>query len=119
MWGTRNALHQAVFAHEQLIREYLHAHDRLAADEGIASELLLSRVDGLHDVAFFVSDEFVVDGDGRVKIHRQLRRDRDQVRVFCSRNKFVFVQSQLHLLISMTTSRSLRPSTQPSTLSSA
>ena len=119
MWGTRNALHQAVFAHEQLIREYLHAHERLATDEGVASELLLRRVDGLHNVALFVSDQLIVDGDGRIEIHCQLCGYCDDVCRLCCRNKIFFVQSQLHLLISMTTSRSLRPSTQPSTLSSA
>ena len=72
-------LHQTVLVDDQLIGKDLHAHERLAADEGVASELLLRRVDGLHDVALFLADQFIVDGNRRIQIHRQLRGDGDEI----------------------------------------
>ena len=119
MRRSRDALHQTVLAHKELVCEYLYAHEWLTADEGVAAELLLRRIDGLHDVALFVPDQLIVDGDGRVEIHRQLGGDSDEVRMLCRSDKILFAQAQLHALISMTTSRSLRPSTQPRTFSSA
>ena len=96
MWCACNALHQAVLIDEQLVGKYLDAHEWISADEGVTSELLLCRINGFHDVAFFLSNELVVDGDGRIEIHRQFGGDGDKIRTLCSSNKGVFVQTQIH-----------------------
>ena len=114
-----DALHETVLVDEQFVCKYLHTHKRLASDERVTAELLLGRVDGLHNVALFVADELVVDRDGSIEIHRQLSGDCDQICSLCRRNKCFFRRRKLHPLISMTTSRSFRPRIQPRTLSSA
>ena len=96
MRRTRDALHQAVFVDEQLVGKDLHAHEWLTADEGVSPKLLLCRIDGLHDVALLFADQLIVDGDGGVEIHRQLRGDSDEICRFCRADKILFGVAQLH-----------------------
>ena len=77
------AFHQIVFADHQAILENLQANERLGADERIAPELLMRRVDGFEDEALRLTDELAKDGDGRIEIHGELRRDGDKIRRLC------------------------------------
>ncbi len=73
------ALHEVVLLHHELVFEDLDARERLGAEEREAAELLMRRIDGFEHEAFFLADELVIHGNGRVEIHVDFGRDSDEV----------------------------------------
>ena len=74
-----DAFHEVVFLDHQLVPKYLQPRKRLSADEGKPAELLLRRIDGFKDEAFFLVDELIVDRHRRIEIHIDFRRHGDEV----------------------------------------
>ena len=74
-----NALHEVVLLHHELVFENLDARERLGAEERKAAELLMRRIDGFEHEAFFLADELVIHGNGRVEIHVDFGRNGDEV----------------------------------------
>ena len=95
------AFHQIVFADHQAILENLQANERLCADERIAPKLLMRRIDGFEDETLRLADELAIDGNGRIEIHGDFRRDGDEIRRLCqllkTRQRWLQSHHFLHL----------------------